>query len=306
MLNLISLISVFVLTYPVNALAYMGPGAGTTLIGALWAVIIAVVLMMGGLLVWPIRAFWRRLKRGRFFMPLFTSAGQSHTGESWDVKLVSLLVYVLPRRQAEEWLGDLRESRRVLRDQGWPQWVLALVTIGRAALLIWSLMRIKYEDIRPGTTDLTEVPALAKIWQVITKAALSRANVAITGGTRRQAQAIGRKMHKLGPQRNCPFLVVNCGGSEEVIERSIFARPTEMTGRPSFRLEGGTIFFSRAERLSLQTQVKILMASQGRPNVRLIASSSDDLAAAVYRGKFREDLYYRLNVIQIPLPRQDD
>jgi transcriptional regulator of aromatic amino acid metabolism len=228
-------------------------------------------------------------------------------GESWDVQIASLLVFVLPRRQAEEWLGDLRESRRALRDLGWPEWVLALVTIGRTALLVWSLVRIKYEDIRPGTGGLTEESqALTKIRHVIEKAALSRAHVVITGGTVRETKAIARKMHNLGPWRTRPFISVNCDDSEEVVESTIFARPFWKTESPSFRSDAGTIFFYNAERLSLRTQLKILRAAQERSEVRLIASSPDDLAMAVYEGKFREDLYFRLNAIRIPLPRQDD
>jgi hypothetical protein len=56
---------IFVLMLPAAAMAYVGPGAGITLLGALWAVIVAVVLMVGGLLAWPFRAFLRRRKNAR-------------------------------------------------------------------------------------------------------------------------------------------------------------------------------------------------------------------------------------------------
>jgi len=58
-------IFIFVTLLPTAAMAYVGPGAGITLLGALWAVIVAVVLMVGGLLVWPFRALLRRRKNGR-------------------------------------------------------------------------------------------------------------------------------------------------------------------------------------------------------------------------------------------------
>jgi hypothetical protein len=64
-LSLCFLTFVAVLILPVAAMAYVGPGAGITLIGALWAVIVAIVLMVGGLLAWPLRAFFRRLKNTR-------------------------------------------------------------------------------------------------------------------------------------------------------------------------------------------------------------------------------------------------
>ena len=56
---------IFVLMLPAGAMAYVGPGAGITLLGALWAVIVAVVLMVGGLLAWPLRALLRRRKNAR-------------------------------------------------------------------------------------------------------------------------------------------------------------------------------------------------------------------------------------------------
>jgi membrane protein implicated in regulation of membrane protease activity len=65
LLSPIFLTLTFILALPVSALAYVGPGAGITLIGALWAVVVAVVLMAGGLLVWPLRAFLRRLKNSK-------------------------------------------------------------------------------------------------------------------------------------------------------------------------------------------------------------------------------------------------
>ena len=54
------MLAVCVLTFPISAVAYVGPGAGITALGALWAVILAVIMMVGGLLIWPIRAFIRR------------------------------------------------------------------------------------------------------------------------------------------------------------------------------------------------------------------------------------------------------
>lgn len=64
-LTSLSLIFMIILILPVNATAYVGPGAGITLIGALWAVIVAVVLMVGGLLMWPFRALLQRRKNAR-------------------------------------------------------------------------------------------------------------------------------------------------------------------------------------------------------------------------------------------------
>jgi hypothetical protein len=67
--------------------------------------------------------------------------------ETWDMRWVSLLAYILPKRAREEWLGDLQEARCDLIGKGHSQWVIKLITWGRVLLLGWSFLRIKYQDL---------------------------------------------------------------------------------------------------------------------------------------------------------------
>lgn len=72
---------------------------------------------------------------------------QTDTIESWDMRLVFRVAYIFPKEAREEWMGDLLEAVRILRDRGHLRLVLMLITLARAGLLLWSLVRIKCEDL---------------------------------------------------------------------------------------------------------------------------------------------------------------
>ncbi len=173
-------------------------------------------------------------------------------------------------------------------------------------------------------------PAMRKVYDLIEKVAPSPSTVLITGESGTGKQLVARALHENSPRSDGPFIEVNCGAiPESLFEAELFGHEKgSFTGavasKPGrFELaHGGTLFLDEVGELPLDMQVKILRALQERTidrvgglrpipvDVRLIAATNVDLEAALVAGTFRDDLFWRLNVIPIHLPplreRADD
>ncbi|MCS6926389.1 MAG: sigma-54-dependent Fis family transcriptional regulator [Candidatus Binatia bacterium] len=161
-----------------------------------------------------------------------------------------------------------------------------------------------------------------RVYQLIRKVAESTTTVLITGESGTGKELVARAIHDTGPRAQRPFVPVNCGAiPESLIESELFGYlKGAFTGATTTRLglfreaDGGTIFLDEIGELSLPLQVKLLRvlqehevtpigASKGVPiDVRVLAATNKNLEEEVAAGRFREDLFYRLNVIRIALP----
>ncbi|HSD11337.1 MAG TPA: sigma 54-interacting transcriptional regulator, partial [Candidatus Binatia bacterium] len=165
-------------------------------------------------------------------------------------------------------------------------------------------------------------PAMRRLREMIVKIAAADATVLVSGESGTGKEVAARAIHARSPRRDKPFVAINCGAiPEHLIESELFghvrgAFTGAVTDRPGcFRVaDGGTIFLDEIGELPIHLQVKLLRVLQERVfrpvgsessvavNVRVIAASNRDLQAAVKAGAFREDLFYRLDVITLELP----
>jgi len=163
---------------------------------------------------------------------------------------------------------------------------------------------------------------MQEIFDMAASVAVSNANVLITGESGTGKELVARSIHYHSPRKDKPFIVLNCAAlSEGVLESELFGHErgafsgalTTKKGR--FELaDQGTLFIDEVGEMSLAAQVKLLRVLQEhefervggtrtiKVNVRLVAATNKNLEEQVKKGEFREDLYYRLNVINIQLP----
>lgn len=175
-----------------------------------------------------------------------------------------------------------------------------------------------------------ESRAMQKVMDAINKVALSSANVLITGESGTGKELVARAIHYNSKRISAPFVPVNCGGiPEELLESELFGYVKgAFTGASETRAgffqtaDGGSIFLDEISETSLSMQVKLLRVLQDKEvcmvganktrkvDVRILAATNKDLLSLINKGIFREDLYFRLNVITIALPplreRDDD
>jgi two-component system response regulator PilR (NtrC family) len=164
--------------------------------------------------------------------------------------------------------------------------------------------------------------AMRVVMDLVQRTAGTRATVLITGESGTGKERVARAIHDQSERRGHPFLVVNCGAlPEALMESELFGHEKgAFTGASSRHLgifreaDGGTVLLDEVGELPASLQVKLLRVLQERAvrsvgaaqetpvDVRVLAATNRDVEADVAEGKFRRDLYYRLNVIRIELP----
>ncbi len=186
------------------------------------------------------------------------------------------------------------------------------------------------QESREGRAEPDELigssPALAQLREVIDKAAPTPATVLITGESGTGKELVARALHLKSARRDKPLVQVNCAAiPDELIESELFGHEKgSFTGAVRKQVgkfvaaDGGTIFLDEIGDMSARTQAKVLRVLQNgevepvgahkvvQVDVRVVAATNRDLEEEIKEGDFREDLYYRLNVIPIQTPALRD
>jgi two-component system response regulator PilR (NtrC family) len=204
-------------------------------------------------------------------------------------QLLHILASGLLQRRLQ---GENRELRTALRDQG-----RFMELVGKS-------------------------PKMLQVFQLVSQVAPSRSTILVVGESGTGKELVAKAIHQNSPRRDKPFVVVNSGSlPHELLESNLFGHVKgAFTGavyakKGLFELaDRGTLFFDEIGNIPMETQAKLLRVIQEREfmrlggvetvkvDVRVVAATNVDLRRAVEEGRFREDLYYRLNVIAIQLP----
>ncbi|MBK9132316.1 MAG: sigma-54-dependent Fis family transcriptional regulator [Gammaproteobacteria bacterium] len=194
--------------------------------------------------------------------------------------------------------------------------------------LVNTALKLKHRHMaeRSALALLGDSPAMRHTRATIAKLARSQAPVYISGESGTGKELAARLIHEQGPRSDKPFVPVNCGAIPEALMESEFFghRKGSFTGAAGNKeglfqaAHGGTLFLDEVADLPLHMQVKLLRAIQEkaiRPvgeqkespiDVRILSATHKDLAALVQDNAFRQDLFYRINVIELPMPALRD
>src|ERR1700694_5857390 len=173
---------------------------------------------------------------------------------------------------------------------------------------------------------IAESPSMRPVLELIGRIGPSDANVLITGEHGTGKEVVARTLHALSNRASKPMVTVNAGGlSEGVFESELFARVKgAFTGARSYGVgrfelaDGGTLFLDEIANVPLSLQAKLLRVLQTgelepvgssrtrRVDVRIVSATNANLSDDVAAGRFRQDLLFRLNTIEIPLPALRD
>jgi DNA-binding NtrC family response regulator len=190
-------------------------------------------------------------------------------------------------------------------------------------------LRSENEDLKAKLDDATSPKGIVgasdpmqEVFKVVKTVAKSEATVLIEGETGTGKERVALALHDQSSRRKGPFVAISCAAiPSTLLERELFGHERgaftdakeRRTGRFE-RAEGGTIFLDDVDDVPLETQVKLLRVLQEREierlgaeksqkiDVRVVAATKADLRTLVKEGKFRDDLFYRLNVVPIKLP----
>ncbi len=191
-----------------------------------------------------------------------------------------------------------------------------------------ALARRQGGEMEPATDDdpamplIGRSPAMQDVYRIIARVVSNDLTVLISGESGTGKELVARAIHDLGPRRQAPFVAINMAAiPRELIEAELFGHErgafTGAQARSAGRFEqaaGGTLFLDEIGDMPMEAQTRLLRVLQSgefttvggartiRANVRIVAATNRALAQLVTTGQFREDLFYRLNVVPIALP----
>jgi len=183
-------------------------------------------------------------------------------------------------------------------------------------------LRRAVSELQPFDEMVGESAAMQKMYQVIARVAESEATVLVTGESGTGKELVARALHSRSTRSAGPFVAINCAAMpESLLESELFghvkgAFTDARAARPGLfsRATGGTLFLDEIAEMPMGMQAKLLRALQERMvrpvggdtevpfDTRIIAASNRDLEREVEQKRFREDLFYRINVVHIPVP----
>lgn len=219
--------------------------------------------------------------------------------------------------------GNMETAVRALKSGAF-DFISKPLDLANLRKLIGNALKLpRREGAAPGRARLGgDSQAIARLRELIARVARSQAPVHITGESGTGKELVARMIHELGARADGPFVPVNCGAiPTELMESEFFGhRKGSFTGavgdKPGLfqSAEGGTLFLDEIAELPLAMQVKLLRVIQEktvRPigqnqevpvDVRILSATHKELRAEVTAGRFREDLFYRINVIELRVP----
>jgi len=184
-------------------------------------------------------------------------------------------------------------------------------------------LRIELEaQSAPGPRMIGRTPVIQRLRATIAQVADTGADILVFGETGTGKELVARSLHEHSERRKQNFVAVNCGAvPENLIESELFGHePGAFTGAQERRIgkfehaNGGTLFLDEIESMPMPVQIRLLRVLQERTverlgsneliplDLRVVAATKTDLKEAAARGTFREDLYYRLNVVTLEIP----
>ncbi|TLF50676.1 sigma-54-dependent Fis family transcriptional regulator [Halomonas urmiana] len=181
---------------------------------------------------------------------------------------------------------------------------------------------LEAQQSAPGPRLVGRTPAIQRLASMVQRISQVETDVLLFGETGAGKDLVARAIHERSRRSGRPFVAINCGAvPESIIESELFGHEKgAFTGAVERRIgkfehaEGGTVFLDEIESMPLALQVKLLRVLQERSverlganvpvplDLRVIAATKVDLKAAAEAGRFREDLYYRLEVVTLPIP----
>jgi two-component system, NtrC family, nitrogen regulation response regulator GlnG len=177
-------------------------------------------------------------------------------------------------------------------------------------------------EIGGGSTLIGRSPAMQEVYRVIARVVSNDLTVLISGESGTGKELVAQAIHDMGPRRRAPFVALNMAAiPRELIEAELFGHErgaftgaaTRVAGKFE-QAEGGTLFLDEIGDMPMDAQTRLLRVLQSgefttvggartiRADVRIVAATNKDLAQLVQMGQFREDLFYRLNVVPVSLP----